>query len=82
MEATAKVMADLDVYLAPQSKIDDAFVSTNLRRWLTNLTGHPAVVVPNGFARAGNLQESRSSAIFTARGNCSRWLKPIRTRPN
>jgi len=51
MEAMAKVMADLDVYVAPQSRIDDPFVSTNLNLWLTNLTGHPAVVVPNGFAR-------------------------------
>jgi Asp-tRNA(Asn)/Glu-tRNA(Gln) amidotransferase A subunit family amidase len=53
MEAMAKVMADLDVYVAPQSRIDDAFVNTNLNLWLTNLTGHPAVVVPNGFARGG-----------------------------
>ncbi len=53
MEAMAKVMADLDVYVAPQSRIDDPFVSTNLNLWLTNLTGHPAVVVPNGFARGG-----------------------------
>jgi len=53
MEAMAKVMADLDVYVAPQSRIDDPFVSTNLNLFLTNLTGHPAVVVPNGFARGG-----------------------------
>src|SRR5258707_6965472 len=31
---------------------------------------------------ATNLQESHSSAIFTARGNCSRWRRPIRTRRN
>lgn len=53
MEAMAKVMADVDVYVAPQSRIDDPLVSTNLNLFLTNLTGHPAVVVPNGFARGG-----------------------------
>jgi Asp-tRNA(Asn)/Glu-tRNA(Gln) amidotransferase A subunit family amidase len=53
MEAMAKVMSDLDVYVAPQSRIDDPSFSTNLNLWLTNLTGHPAVAVPNGFARGG-----------------------------
>jgi len=53
MEAMAQIMTDLDVYVAPQSRIDDPFVSNNLNLWLTNLTGHPAAVVPNGFARGG-----------------------------
>jgi Asp-tRNA(Asn)/Glu-tRNA(Gln) amidotransferase A subunit family amidase len=53
MEAMAKIMADLDIYVAPQSRIDEPFVNIHLNLWLTNLTGHPAVVVPNGFARGG-----------------------------
>jgi len=50
MKAMAEVMANLDVYVAPQSRIDEPS-SIHLNLWLTNLTGHPAVVVPNGFAR-------------------------------
>jgi Asp-tRNA(Asn)/Glu-tRNA(Gln) amidotransferase A subunit family amidase len=50
MRAMADTMADFDVYLAPQSRIDEAS-DIHLNLWLTNLTGHPAVVVPNGFAR-------------------------------
>ena len=50
MKAMAEVMANLDVYVAPQSRIDGPS-SIHLNLWLTNLTGHPAVVVPNGFAR-------------------------------
>jgi Asp-tRNA(Asn)/Glu-tRNA(Gln) amidotransferase A subunit family amidase len=52
MKAMAEIMADLDVYVAPQSRIDEPS-SIHLNLWLTNLTGHPAVVVPNGFARGG-----------------------------
>ena len=39
-------MKDIDVYIAP------TFDGYNLL--LTNLTGHPAVVVPNGFDDRGN----------------------------
>jgi Asp-tRNA(Asn)/Glu-tRNA(Gln) amidotransferase A subunit family amidase len=53
MEAMAKIMAGLDIYVAPQSRVDEPLVNINLNLWLTNLTGHPAVVVPNGFARGG-----------------------------
>jgi Asp-tRNA(Asn)/Glu-tRNA(Gln) amidotransferase A subunit family amidase len=38
-------MKDLDVYLSP------AFASKNLT--MTNLTGHPCVVLPNGFRKEG-----------------------------
>ena len=38
-------LKDLDVYLSP------AFASKNLT--MTNLTGHPCVVVPNGFRKEG-----------------------------
>lgn len=45
MEEMAKRMAAVDVYVAP------SFGGNNLL--LTNLTGHPAVVVPNGFSEKG-----------------------------
>jgi Asp-tRNA(Asn)/Glu-tRNA(Gln) amidotransferase A subunit family amidase len=45
MHAMAEVMSDIDVYLAP------SFVGDNLL--LTNLTGHPCVVLPNGFRQDG-----------------------------
>ena len=41
MQDMEKMMAQVDVYVSP------SFGGTNLL--LTNLTGHPAVVVPNGF---------------------------------
>ena len=46
MEEMNKKMKDIDVYIAP------TFDGYNLL--LTNLTGHPAVVVPNGFDDKGN----------------------------
>jgi Asp-tRNA(Asn)/Glu-tRNA(Gln) amidotransferase A subunit family amidase len=45
MEEMALRLKDLDVYVAP------SFGGNNLL--LTNLTGHPAVVVPNGFNEKG-----------------------------
>lgn len=45
MEAMAEILSGLDGYVAP------AFVGANLL--LTNLTGHPSVVLPNGFRSAG-----------------------------
>jgi Asp-tRNA(Asn)/Glu-tRNA(Gln) amidotransferase A subunit family amidase len=45
MEAMKDIMADIDVYVAP------SFVGSNLL--LTNLTGHPCVVLPNGFRENG-----------------------------
>jgi len=46
LEAMAEKMKDIDVYVAP------SFGGNNLL--LTNLTGHPAVVVPNGFDKKGH----------------------------
>ncbi len=46
LQAMAEKMKDLDVYVAP------SFGGNNLL--LTNLTGHPAVVVPNGFDEKGS----------------------------
>jgi len=45
MQEMAELMSQIDLYLAPS---DDDY---NLL--LTNLTGHPAVVLPNGFSKAG-----------------------------
>ncbi|MCR4438801.1 MAG: amidase [bacterium] len=45
MQEMAKVMAQVDVYVVP------TFGGNNLL--LTNLTGHPCVVVPNGFTEKG-----------------------------
>ncbi len=45
MRAMAEVMSQVDVYVAP------SFGGHNLL--LTNLTGHPAVVLPNGFRKDG-----------------------------
>jgi Asp-tRNA(Asn)/Glu-tRNA(Gln) amidotransferase A subunit family amidase len=55
MRKMADVMADIDVYVAP------SFGAHNLT--LTNLTGHPAVVVPNGVTAEGK----SSSITFTGR---------------
>lgn len=46
MQHVARMMQDIDVYVAP------SFGGDNLL--LTNLTGHPAVVVPNGFKDNGS----------------------------
>lgn len=46
MKAMADLMADIDVYVTP------SFMGNNLL--LTNLTGHPQVVVPNGFKPNGS----------------------------
>ncbi|MEZ4657190.1 MAG: amidase [Caldilineaceae bacterium] len=45
MQQMAQLMTDVDVYLSP------ALYGANLL--LTNLTGHPSVVVPNGFRANG-----------------------------
>ena len=55
MQAMAELMAEINIYVAPSR-------GKNLR--LTNLTGHPAVVVPNGFTAEG---KPCSSITFTGR---------------
>lgn len=45
MQRMAEAMADLDVYVAPHGG--------SANNGATNLTGHPAVTVPNGFAEDG-----------------------------
>ncbi len=51
VQKMAKIMKEIDVFLAPS-------LGTNLL--LTNLTGHPCVVVPNGF----NEQDNPTSVSF------------------
>jgi len=46
MAEMAQKMEKIDVYIAPTSSGDNLLV--------TNLTGHPAVVIPNGFDDEGN----------------------------
>ena len=55
MRAMERVFAGLDAYVAP------TFGNATLR--ITNLTGHPAVVVPNGFRKNG----TPTSITFTGR---------------
>jgi len=55
MQAMARLLAGIDVYVAP------SYGAHNLL--LTNLTGHPAVVVPNGWTAPG----SPHSITFTGR---------------
>ena len=45
IQETAKVFARVDVIVAPSDAGDSVLLS--------NLTGHPSVVVPNGFTKAG-----------------------------
>lgn len=55
MEAMAKTMADLDVYLAPITSHHPPKPNSvlDLNTTLTNLTGQPTVVVRNGFTSKG-----------------------------
>jgi len=55
IKAMHELMSDIDVYVAP------SWVGDNLL--LTNLTGHPAVVVPNGF----NKEQEPTSITFTGK---------------
>ncbi|HEX7184813.1 MAG TPA: amidase, partial [Thermoanaerobaculia bacterium] len=55
MREMEKVMSDVDVYVVP------TYGGSNLL--LTNLTGHPAVVVPNGFRKDG----TPTSITFTGK---------------
>ena len=56
MAEMEKLMAELDVYVAP------AFGGVNLL--LTNLTGHPQVVLPHGFRKGDG---TPTSIVFTGK---------------
>ena len=52
MEALARLMDDIDVYLAPVGTVYPAPAARqHYNLMLTNATGHPAVAVPNGFTQ-------------------------------
>lgn len=53
MKAAAKIFDDVDIYIAPFSSADSTPPISNLNLQMTNLTGHPAVIVQNGFTRKG-----------------------------
>ncbi len=55
MEAMQRTMADIDVYLAPITSTRSRKPGSvlNLNTALTNLTGHPGIVVRNGFNAQG-----------------------------
>ena len=56
MQEMERLMSGIDVYVAP------SFGGDNLL--MTNLTGHPAVVVPNGFRKSDG---TPTSITFTGR---------------
>ncbi len=76
MEAMQQMMSDIDVYIAPS-------FSDNLL--LTNLTGHPCIVMPNGFNAAGSptsisfighpLGENKVIALARAYQQATQWTE-------
>jgi Asp-tRNA(Asn)/Glu-tRNA(Gln) amidotransferase A subunit family amidase len=65
MEAMEKTLSDIDVYLAPISSNRSGTPRSvlNLNTTLTNLTGHPGIVVRNGL----NAKGVPTSMTFTGR---------------
>ena len=53
MKAAAKIFDEVDVYAAPYSSADYPPPVSSLNLQMTTITGHPAVIVPNGFTRKG-----------------------------
>jgi Asp-tRNA(Asn)/Glu-tRNA(Gln) amidotransferase A subunit family amidase len=53
MQATAQIFKQVDVYVAPFSRTDSAPPVSGLNVQFTNFTGHPAVIVQNGFTENG-----------------------------
>ena len=53
MKAAAKIFDEVDVYAAPYSSADYPPPVSGLNLQMTTITGHPAVIVPNGFTRKG-----------------------------
>jgi Asp-tRNA(Asn)/Glu-tRNA(Gln) amidotransferase A subunit family amidase len=53
MQAMAQIFDEVDVYVAPFSSADSTPPVSELNLQLTNLTGHPAVTVQNGFSQKG-----------------------------
>ena len=84
MEGMARMMADIDVYLVPFDYGDyTPNPIANLNTSVTNLTGHPCVVVPHGFNEKGNptsltfigklFGEAEMLALARAYQNATEW---------
>jgi len=53
MQVTSKIFDAVDVYVAPYGSTDNIPPVSEQNLQLTNSTGHPAVIVPNGFTKKG-----------------------------
>jgi Asp-tRNA(Asn)/Glu-tRNA(Gln) amidotransferase A subunit family amidase len=84
MQEMAKIMADIDVYLVPFDYGDyTPNPIANMNTSITNLTGHPCVVVPHGFNEKGNptsltfigrlFGEAELLALALAYQNATEW---------
>ena len=82
MKSMAKTMADVDVYVAPQSRINDSSTPVNLNLWITNLTGHPLLWFPTDSLRMGGRLVSPSSALSMEKPNCLLLPRLIRMPPH
>jgi len=84
MQGMARMMADIDVYLVPFDYGDyTPNPVANANTSVTNLTGHPCVVVPHGFNEKGNptsltfvgklFGEAEMLALARAYQNATEW---------
>jgi Asp-tRNA(Asn)/Glu-tRNA(Gln) amidotransferase A subunit family amidase len=84
MKGMARVMEDIDVYLVPFDYGDyTPNPIANMNTSVTNLTGHPCVVVPHGFNEKGNptsltfigklFGEAEMLALARAYQNATEW---------
>jgi Asp-tRNA(Asn)/Glu-tRNA(Gln) amidotransferase A subunit family amidase len=84
MEGMARMMADIDVYLTPFDYGDyTPNPVSNANTSVTNLTGHPCVIVPHGFNEKGNptslsfigklFGEAKMMALARAYQNSTEW---------
>jgi Asp-tRNA(Asn)/Glu-tRNA(Gln) amidotransferase A subunit family amidase len=84
MKGMARMMADIDVYLTPFDYGDyTPNPVSNANTSVTNLTGHPCVIVPHGFNEKGNptslsfigklFGEAEMLALARAYQNSTEW---------
>jgi Asp-tRNA(Asn)/Glu-tRNA(Gln) amidotransferase A subunit family amidase len=84
MEGMARMMENIDVYLAPFDYGDyTPNPVSNANTSVTNLTGHPCVIVPHGFNEKGNptslsfigklFGEAKMMALARAYQNSTEW---------
>jgi Asp-tRNA(Asn)/Glu-tRNA(Gln) amidotransferase A subunit family amidase len=72
IQETAKIFGQVDLFVAPS-------FSANLL--LSNLTGHPCVVLPDGFTKAGTPTSLCSLESSSVKPSCSRRPQISRTQP-